>query len=156
MWGISSALIAAAGLLGPALAGSGMIIASRSKLTTQLVLAGLGAALVLSTLIWVRSITGWIVLPAFAVASIWIAFSRRPRLQRFAIEFLGVQAAISIWLHLGYLFSDGGMAMDGRQVVSDTGVIADALFLPYWVWGGLITATVVWMIWWSLRYARHV
>lgn len=151
MWGISHALIAAAGLLGSTAAGCGMIIASRRKLVAQLVLAGLGLALILSTLIWVRSLTGWIVLPLFALGAIWIAFSRRRKLQRFAIEFLGVQGAISVWQDLGYLFSDG--ATYGG---SDTGKIADALFLPYWVWGTVVTATIIAMVWWSLRYASQI
>ena len=151
MWGFSHAVIAAAGLLGPTAAGCGMIIASRGKLATQLVLAGLAAALVVTTLIWVRSIVGWIVLPAFAMAAFWIAISKRRRLQRFAIEFLGVQGAISVWQDLGYLFSDG--ATYGG---SDTGKIADALFLPYWVWGAAITAGIAAMVWWSLRYASKV
>lgn len=154
MWGLSHALIAAAGLLGPTVAGCGMIIASRSRFATQMVLAGLAGALMLTTLIWVRSMTGWIVLPAFAVAAFWIAISRRHKLQRFSIKFLGVQGAISVWQDLGYLYSDGGV-VGGRPSISDTGAIADALILPYWIWGTLITAAILSMVWWSLRYARR-
>ena len=38
---------------------------------------------------------------------------------------------------------------------SDTGLIADALFLPYWFWGGLITLTILVMVWLSLRFASR-
>ena len=151
MWGLSHALIAAAGLLGSTAAGCALIISSRRKLATQIALATLGVALLVTTLIWVRSLTGWIVLPAFAAAALWIAFSRRRKLQRFAVEFLGVQGAISVWQDLGYLFSDGA-AYGG----SDTGKIADALFLPYWVWGAAITVGIIALVWWSLRYASRI
>lgn len=152
MTAMSHALIAAAGLLGPSVAGAIMIAGSRSKAATRWLLAGLGIVLVLSTLIWVRSLAGWIVLPAFAVAAMLVAMSGKERLQRFTIELLGVQAAISVWRDLRYLFSEGGF-VGGRYAPSDTAAIEDALLLPYWVWGGLITVVIVAMIWAALRFA---
>ena len=152
MMAISHALIAAAGLVGPSVAGAIMIVGSRSKAATRWLLAGLGVALALSTLIWVRSLAGWIVLPAFSAVTLFVAASGRERLQRFTIELLGVQAAISVWRDVRYLFSDGGF-VGGRYAPSDTAAIEDALLLPYWVWGGLITVGIVGMIWWALRFA---
>lgn len=149
---VSQALIAAAGLLGPSLAGAALIVGSRSRRATRALLVGLGIALIVSALIWVRSLAGWIVLPAFAVAVLAVGAWAGPKLRRFAIELLGVQAAISLWRDLGYLFSDG-FVIGGRYMPSDSGAIADALFLPYWVWGGLITAAIVAMLWKALRMA---
>lgn len=150
--GVTHALIAAAGLIGPSLAGAVMIAGSRSQRVTRWLLMALGCAMALSTLIWVRSLAGWIVLPAFALLSLAVAFSRKERLQRFALEFLGVQAAISVWRDLGYLFSEGG-TVGGQYAPSDTAAIANALLLPYWVWGGLITVGIVGIIWSALRFA---
>lgn len=152
MMAISHALIAAAGLVGPSVAGAIMIVGSRSRTATRWLLAGLGVALALSTLIWVRSLAGWIVLPAFAVLALFVAMSGKERLQRFTIELLGVQAAISVWRDVRYLFSEGGF-VGGQYAPSDTAAIADALLLPYWVWGGLITLVIVGMIWSALRFA---
>lgn len=153
LWGIEQALISIAGLMGPTLAGCAMIILSRSKLATRWVLLGLGAALLVSTAIWVRSVAGWIVLPGFAAACLYLAFTQRRKVQRFAVEFLGVQGAISVWQDLGYLFSEGGM-VGNELALSDTAKISDALFLPYWVWGGAITAAILAMVWCSLRFAH--
>src|SRR5687767_5396974 len=61
---LTDVLIAASGPLGPAIAGALLIISSRSATTTRNALAALGIALILSTAIWVRSLTGWLVLPA--------------------------------------------------------------------------------------------
>lgn len=149
---VTHALIAAAGLVGPAVVGAILIVGSRSRRATRWLLAGLGAVLVLSTLIWVRSLAGWIVLPAFAAIDLLVAAYGKERLQRFTIELLGVQAAISVWRDVRYLFSDGGY-VGGQYSPSDTATIADALLLPYWVWGGLITVAIVGLLWSALRHA---
>lgn len=154
LWGIEQALVAAAGLLGPTLAGCALIIAARSRWATRWALFALGAALLASTIIWVRSLTGWLVLPAFALAAFYIALRGNAKWQRIAVEFLGVQGAVSVYQDIGYLFSPGG-EVGGSTVPSDTGQIAAALVLPYWFWGGLITVAIVLMVWKSLRIASR-
>ena len=154
MGGVFQAVTAAAGLLGPSIAGSLMIVASRSRRATRAVLLILGVALLATTLIWVRSVAGWVVLPLFAAIALGVALRGSPKWQRIAVEFLGVQGAVSVWQDLGYLFSDGAV-VGGHYVPSDTGVIADALLLPHWVWGGLITAAILTMVWSALRYASR-
>ena len=146
------ALIAASGPLGPAIAGALLIVASRSVRSTRTALAVLGAVLILSTLIWVRSLTGWIVLPALGVAILTLAYRGSPSQQRLGIQILGVQACISAWRQFGYLFSSGG-SVGGQLHRSDTGAIADALLLPYWVWGLVISAAIVGLLWWNLKFA---
>lgn len=150
--GFSHALTAAAGLLGPVAAGSIMIIVSRSRKWSVIALHALAALLVISLLFWVRSMAGWFVLSAFALAALLIGQSGKPKLQRFAIELLGVQAGISLWRDLGYLFSDGAI-VGGQSSRSDTGAIADVLLFPYWFWGAVITATGALMLVAALRFA---
>ena len=70
---LTDALVAASGPLGPAIAGALLIISSRSPTATRNALAVLGVALILSTLIWVRSLTGWLVLPALGIAIVVLA-----------------------------------------------------------------------------------
>lgn len=153
LWAVGYAIVAAAGLLGPTIAGCAMIIASRSRRATRLALLGLAAALLVSTLIWVRSVAGWVVLPLFAAAAMYIALRGSQKFQRIAVEFLGVQGAVSVYQDLGYMFTPGA-SVAGHQSLSDTGRIADALFLPYWFWGGAITIAIVLMVWKSLQIAR--
>lgn len=146
------ALISASGPLGPALAGALLIIASRTEQATRVALTIVGAALLISTAIWVRSLTGWLVLPAVGAAILALALRGTAEQQRFGIQFLGVQACISVWQQFGYLFSSGG-SVDGRLHRSDTGTIADALLLPYWFWGAAISAAILALLWWSLAFA---
>lgn len=149
---VTDALIAAGGPLGPAIAGALLIIASRSTKATRTALTVLGAALIMSTLIWVRSLTGWLFLPALGLGILVLAHRGRPSWQRFVIQLLGVQACISVWKQFGYLFSPGG-SVGGQLHRSDTGVIADVLLLPYWLWGAIISAMIIALLWWSLRMA---
>lgn len=149
---ISDALVAAGGPLGPPLAGAGLIMASPNQRATRWALVALGLVLLVSTLIWVRTWTGVIVLPLVAVAILGAVRYGSPAQLRFAIQLIGVQACISVWRQFGYLFTPGGV-IDGRLQRSDTGVIADALLLPYWFWGVLISAGICALMWWSLRIA---
>ncbi|HEX8643101.1 MAG TPA: M50 family metallopeptidase [Allosphingosinicella sp.] len=149
---LTDALVAASGPLGPAIAGALLILASRSPTATRNALAALGAALILSTLIWVRSPIGWLVLPALGLAIAALALRAPPAWQGFVIQLLGVQAAISAWRQFGYLFSPGGN-VGGEPHRSDTAAIADVLLLPYWFWGTLISAAILALLWGSFRVA---
>ncbi|MET1111653.1 MAG: M50 family metallopeptidase [Allosphingosinicella sp.] len=149
---VTDALVAASGPLGPAVAGALLIVCSRSSTATRTALAVLGVALVVSTLIWVRSSTGWLVLPALGLAIAGLALLGSLPWRSFVIQLLGVQACISVWQQFGYLFSPGGM-VDGQLQRSDTGAIADVLLLPYWFWGAAISAIILALLWGSFRLA---
>jgi hypothetical protein len=149
---VTDALIAASGPLGPAIAGALLIVSSRSATATRNALAVLGVALVLSTMIWVRSLAGWLVLPALGIMIAVLALRGPLSWQRFVIQLVGVQACISVWKQFDYLFSPGG-AVGGQLQRSDTGAIADVLFLPYWFWGASISAAILALLWWSFRLA---
>ena len=149
---VQDAIIAAGGPIGPALAGAALIASSRSLRGTRIALAVLGAALLVSAAIWVRSLTGMVVLPLVGIAILAIARRANADQQRVAIQLLGVQACISVWSQTGYLFTQGG-TIGGLPQISDTGAIAQALFLPYWFWGIVLSAANIALLWWSFRYA---
>lgn len=151
---LSDALVSAAGPLGPPLAGALLLMASRNRAASRAMLAGLAAVLLVSTLIWVRSLVGWIVLPAIAVGLLAVIMRGSFKLQDFVIQLLGVQACISTYRSTNYLFSAGGV-IDGRYERSDTAAIADALLLPYWFWGAAISVLILLLLvaslWFALR-----
>ena len=146
------AMVAASGPMGPAVAGALLIIASRDIRSARHALSVLGVALILSTVIWVRSLTGWIVLPRLGIAILALAYRGTPSRQRLGTQILGVQACISAWKQFGYLFSSGG-SIGGQMHRSDTGAISDALLLPYWLWGTIISLAIAALMFWSLRVA---
>ncbi len=149
---VTNAFIAACGPLGPVIAGALLIIASRSARSTRAGLTILSVALIVSSVIWVRSLVGWLILPAMGFGILLLALYGTAPWQRFGIQFVGVQACISVWKQFDYLFSAGG-SIGGTVQRSDTGAIADVLFLPYWFWGAVISAVTLAVLWWSFRIA---
>jgi len=135
--GLSHAVVSAGGPLGPAIAGALMILASVKENSRRLALTALGGFILISTAIWVRSIVGWAVLIPMGVLILFIAQKGSQNVSRFAVQFLGVHAAISMFGQWGYLFTDG-FTSGGTHQVSDTGAIADRLLLPHWFWAGSI------------------
>jgi len=151
---ISSALIAAGGPIGPAFAGALLILASSRHTMWRPALLVLAGVIALSVLIWVRSQTGLIVLPLVAAALAWVAWRGRDWLKLFALQFLGVLGAMSMFRDWDYLFSERTV-IGGRPMLSDTGAIEAGLFLPHWLWAILIIAASAAMIGASLKYALN-
>ncbi len=146
------ALVAAAGPLGPPLAGTLLISLSNRPNIHKYLLYAVAGLIIVSVLIWVRSFYGLLVLPVYAAALIYIGLKGQPVWQKVAVQFIGVQGFFSVYQSLGYLFSSGGV-VDGSSIMSDTGVIADSLFLPHWIWAGLIIALSAYLFVVSLRGA---
>ncbi|MBE9050336.1 M50 family metallopeptidase [Nostocales cyanobacterium LEGE 11386] len=149
LWPIGPALVAAAGPMGPPLAGAALILASRSFTAASLSLKILGGFLLLSTLIWVRSWFGLVAIPLLGLIILGISLKAPRWMQGFAIQFLGVQACVSSYHQLNYLFSYNA----GPLGISDTGQMQKYLLLPYWFWGGLMAIASLVILFQSLRIA---
>ena len=149
MGSIGVAVVAAAGPLGPPIAGSGLILASRGARWTSLSLTLLGAVMLISSAIWVRSSYGLIAVPAIGCLILIVAMKGSPGVKAFAVQFLGVQACVSTYRQLDYLFSRTA----GPLGISDTAQIAQILFLPYWFWGAVIAVLSFLILILSLRMA---
>lgn len=146
---IGPAMVAAAGPMGPPLAGAALILASRSFKTASLSLKILGSFLLFSALIWVRSWFGLVAIPLLGLIILGIAVKAPRWLQGFTIQFLGVQACVSTYHQLDYLFSSSA----GYLGLSDTAQMQKYLLLPYWFWGGLMAIASGVILVQSLRVA---
>ncbi|WP_448533776.1 M50 family metallopeptidase [Parathermosynechococcus lividus] len=142
-------LVAIGGPLGPAIAGSVLILSSRSPRATSLCLQALGIIIMVSTLLWVRSLFGILVMPLMGLGVLLIAYRGSHWLKDFSIQFLGVQACISTFQQVGYLFT----YRISSGYLSDTGLLQKYLFLPYWLWGAAIAVVTVALLAWSLKTA---
>jgi len=147
---IGRAMVAAGGPMGPAFAGSVFILASQTARTSRLALLLLGSLLLVSALIWVRSLFGLLFVPLSGLAILTVALLGTNWMQRFMIQFLGVQACISLFHQLDYLFTNQAM-IGGQLRLSDSGQIASQLLLPHWFWGGLMVIASVVMLIQTLR-----
>lgn len=146
------ALVAAAGPLGPAFAGSLLIFLSLRPKWARFGLAGLAVVMLLSALIWTRALFGFSMIVLLAILLLVVQFKGTSRLRSLSLQFVGVQACISLFLQIGYLFTEQ-VPVSGRLVYSDTGQIAAALFLPYWFWAILLTGLTLLLPAWSLARA---
>lgn len=138
--------------MGPSIAGALFIIASRSFRGARNALYILGGILVISLLIWVRSVFGLTMLSLIALGILYIAAKAPAWVQGFSIQLLGVQACISNYRQIDYLFTRGA-TIDGKLMPSDSSVIAENLFLPFWFWGILMTGASLCLLFWSIRMA---
>jgi hypothetical protein len=135
---LSFAAVAAGGPLGPPVAGALFILAGRARAAARLALGLLAVALLLSVVLVVRSFFGVFAVTAWAVLVGAAAFLRAAWARGLAIQFLGVQACLATFVNADYLFRDW-VIIDGQALRSDTGQMAEALLLPHWAWGTLLT-----------------
>ncbi len=149
---LSSALIAMGGPLGPSIAGSGLILATGNHRFWRPALYGLAAVIALSVAIWVRSPVGLVVLPIVGAVMVVIALFGRDWMLRFSLQFLGVLAALSMFRDWDYLFTEN-IVLGGEPMLSDTGAMEAALWLPHWFWAVIIILISGAMIGWSLKRA---
>ena len=148
---IGSALVAAAGPMGPTIAGSILLMSSKSEKASGAMLFILGLFLLLSVVLWVRSLFGIIFISMFGIISIYAALRLRDKQRQFVIQFLAVQAFTSLYLSIGYLYSSGAN-IGGSSFFSDTQVIAQNLLLPNWFWASLILLVSIIIIIFSVIY----
>nr|WP_295785877.1 M50 family metallopeptidase [Rhodoferax sp.] len=136
---LASALIAAGGLIGPTIAGVTLLLASRKQRYARAVLATLSALLLVSMALWSRNTFGVAFLIAVA-ATLGLAAKAMPdAAAAFVLHLIAATLCLSWFIHLGYMFSAQAV-VNGVAMPSDSAVIAQALWLPYWFWGAVVAA----------------
>lgn len=130
------AFVAGAGLVGPAAGGAAfLMLASRPKLAR--VGLGLFALLSVVALIWVvRNAFGWFFVGLLTAGCGAAAWRGTAQIAQAVVAFLGVQLALSVFSRANYLFTEVATTDSGNHP-SDVANMAEALWLPYWFWGGL-------------------
>ncbi len=149
---LERAAIAAGGPIAPSLFGAALILASAKEKWWRPAFYVLAVILVISVVIWVRSLVGVLVLPCLAALLVYVARTAKPALKRFALQFVGLLAALSMFRDWDYLFSQSA-TVDGEVMLSDTGVMQAQLALPYWFWAGVIIAISFTIVGISLKFA---
>lgn len=133
---VRRALVAAGGLVGPAVvAAIGFVVARKPKAAQVTLLVGVFALTAIAVLV-VRNGLGWAFTAALALALGILATRKNPVVAQLGLVFLSTQLAMAVFSRGDYLFTEYAQTADGRMP-SDVAQMADALLLPYWVWGGL-------------------
>lgn len=146
------AAIAAGGPLAPCLVGALLILASAHPRLWRPALWLMAGAILASVIVWVRSPVGYAVLPLVGACLALVAWRAKPAFARFALQFLGILAAMSMLRDFQYLFTREAV-IEGRSVLSDTGQIAAVTGLPHWLWAAAILLVSAVMVGAALKYA---
>jgi hypothetical protein len=128
------AFYAAGGLCGPAIVAALGFIAGRRPFSSRVALIAAGVALCFFEIWVVRSFFGLFFIAVLAALCLFVGIRSKGWLSQFVLLLLSVQLALSVFSRGDYLFTDTAHMHDGPQP-SDVGIMADALFLPYWFWG---------------------
>jgi len=132
---IGHAVIAAGGLVGPAIGAAICLGGGRKPRSARIVLLLMGVFFIIAEIFVVRTLFGFLFVGAVILIFIATALLASPWLSQLLLVFIGVQLGLSVFSRADYLFTP--IARTGGGVMpSDTARIAEALVLPYWFWGG--------------------
>ncbi|PRQ04700.1 hypothetical protein ENSA5_05490 [Enhygromyxa salina] len=133
---VRQALVAAGGLVGPAIvAALGFVIARKPKAAQYALLAGLFALVAIAIFV-VRNPFGWGFVGALALVIGVLGTRKQPEPAQLGLVFLSTQLAMAVFSRADYLFTEYAQTAEGKMP-SDVAQMSDALFGPYWLWGGL-------------------
>ena len=132
----SRALVAAAGLLGPPFVAAVFFSQVKSQNRTRFLLASFAIVLVLSIMLVVRNLFGVFFVGIISALLFYFSLGNGKKYAQVASAFLATQLALSVFSRSDYLFTKTATTSAG-DMPSDVAQIADALFLPYWFWGGV-------------------
>jgi hypothetical protein len=142
---IRQAMVAAGGLVGPAIvAAIGFMLARNSKAAKVSLLAGTFALVAIAVLV-VRNGFGLAFVLTLALILGVLGTRERPEVAQLGLVFMATQLAMSVFSRGDYLFMEYAQTANGKMP-SDVAQMADALIGPYWFWGatcGLFSLVVL-------------
>ena len=136
---VRQAMVAAGGLVGPAIAAAVGFAAGRSARGAQILWYALAAGLGLALLLVVRNFFGFVFVALLAALAAVIAGKARGNWPQLLLVFFSVQLALSVFSRADYLFTPVAQTARG-PLPSDAAQIAKALIGPYWFWGAFCGA----------------
>ncbi len=147
---LGNALVALSGPLFPPFVGYFFISTSTKKNLSRLLLFLLSLIIFISVVFWVRNFFGAIFLLFISIFIVYITFTKQEDFSVIVSRIIGIQAFISVYLSIGYLFSTSGN-VNQSSFASDTEIVSLNLFLPNWFWGTLIIAISLILLFLALK-----
>ncbi len=149
----AKALISGAGLMGPPIMGSILILMSKSVKKSTFILYALSIAMIISVIIWVRTPVGISIVSIMGVLLLIIAIKGGDFFKQLTVQIVGLQACVSTYRQLDYLFMTE-VTVDGQPGLSDSGNIAANLGMSVPFWGTCI-AVISFLLLISSLYIRN-
>ena len=144
---VAQGLVASAGYIGAAVVGCALMIAARGKKAAHGILLGIGAFMLLTLIIWIRNLFGFVVVLIWSVALIALSRKGRGPVSSFVLSLLAVQVALNSVFYIRVLFFVNG----GH---SDAETMARLFLLPAWTWASLWMLISIALLTWTLLRTR--
>lgn len=150
---VAEAMVAAGGLVGPAIAAAVCFALARRDRVARIALGLLGAGFIAADVLVVQNSFGLWYVGFVGAMLVLLALQTRAAAAQLALVFLAVQLALSVFSRGDYLFKAVADTAVG-QSPSDTAHMALALGGTFWLWGlacGLFSLLVLvlgtWLFW---------
>lgn len=144
------ALVAAGGLIGPAVVAAVAFATGRRGRAARQTLAVAATILVVALVMVVRNVFAGLFVTSLLLLCFWIAAKGSDELAQLVLVFFAVQLALSVFSRGDYLFTPVAQTAQG-EMPSDVGQMAMALWLPYWFWGAVCGGVSVLVLLFGLR-----
>lgn len=152
----ASAVSSAGGLLGAPIMAALLLILGTKRAWARALLWTLSALSVLTVLWVVRSSFGVFFILSLAALMAAFAHWAKPVVQQFVVIFFATQLGLSVFSRADYLFQAHAQTARGLMP-SDVQQISNALFGPYWFWGGAIALLSGGILFLAIRfYAKSI
>jgi hypothetical protein len=144
---VAGGLVASAGYLGASLVGCLLVAATRAPRRARFILSCVAGFMVLTLVLWMRNLFGFVVVSAWAVVLIVLVRNSTHSALRFLLSLLAVQVALNAVYDIRVLFQIDHAA-------SDAATMARLFLLPPWIWATAWMAASVAMLWATLSATR--
>ena len=124
---IAGGLVASSGYLGAAVVGCLLMAATRVEKWAHVILMALGAFMLLTLVLWMRNVFGFVVVLAWGLVLVTLARKGISDALRFLLSLLAIQVALNSVYDIRALFLIG-------RGQSDAATMARLFLLPSWVW----------------------
>src|SRR6185295_9522755 len=102
---LGQGLTALGGPIAPAIAGTILILSGRNSKYSKISLFVLGLMMILSSVMWIRTLFGIVSMIIIGVLIIIISLKKNPKMLQLTVLFLGLQAFISNYRSIGYFLT---------------------------------------------------
>jgi hypothetical protein len=149
---LPTAFVASAGYIGTALFGALLLLLRRFERAPRIGVVGLGGAIVLSVVFWVRNPFGIVVLLAIGAALLAAGLKAPKEWSAALYAFLAATCCLNAFTSIQVLFSPHLQVAGEATSSSDATTVAEALWLPHWFWASSWMALALVLVALGLRF----
>ena len=122
-----------------------MVKAGQNRSASQVIIWLLAAVLLVSVVVWIKISWGLAIILAWSLTLALVGWKAPIRWQQWIVQLLGIQATLSTYRQIDYLFMKEAN-VTGQVQLSDTGAIAHHLPGPHWFWALFVLLLSAWII----------